>query len=383
MLGDYGADVLKVELPVKGDDTRAYGPPFVAMTNGAADMSTYFLALNRNKRSISLDLKNSSGRSVLEALVSKCDVLVENFVPGKLEELGLGYDKLSKINPALVYCSISGFGNGGPDKQRAGYDVIVAGIGGLLSITGPRNGPPVKVGIPVTDMCTGLYAHGAIMAALLSRQHTKLGQKIDCSLLESQVAMLSTIASACLNGGTVPERTGTEHESIVPYQLFSTKDSSIVIGALNNKQFVELCTIINREDLAKDPRFASNPKRVKHRATLIPILSQAFADHPTTYWLDRLQGSELPYGPVNSLPQVFAEAQVKAREMVLDMPYPTASGSVRVPGFAAKLSSTPCKLQRVPPLLGEHTDSILRDVLGLDAAQIATLSRAGAFGAAA
>lgn len=367
LLGDLGAEVIKVERPGRGDDTRSWGPPFAA-----PGQSAYYLCANRNKYSISVDIKSSKGRALISSLAAKSDVLVENFLPGKLDEMGLGYEDLSRINPRLIYCSISGFGATGPYQDRPGYDVIASAMGGLMGITGPENGPPAKVGVAITDVCTGLYAHGAILAALYARSQTGIGQRIDCSLLETQVATLVNIASNYLLVGKVGKPLGTAHESVVPYQAFPTQDGQIVVGALNNEQYFALCDAIGAYDLARDERFKTNPGRVEHRKELLSRIGAIFQSKPTAEWLAVFDGSAFPYGPINDMAQVFQDKQVLHREMVQTIEHPTI-GPMRVVGPAVKYSKTPATVRLPPPLLGQHTAEVLKKVLGLKQEEIQRL----------
>nr|XP_033494242.1 succinate--hydroxymethylglutarate CoA-transferase isoform X5 [Epinephelus lanceolatus] len=303
ILGDLGAEVIKVERPGAGDDTRAWGPPFV----GAE--STYFLSVNRNKKSISVDLKHPRGAAVIQELAGVCDVLVENYLPGKLHQMGLGYEQLSRVNPQLIYCSISGYGQTGPRSQSPGYDSIASAVSGMMHITGPEDGEPVRPGVAMTDLATGLYAHGAIMAALLQRQKTGRGVHIDCNLLSSQVSCLSHIAANYLNAGKEARRWGTAHESIVPYQGFKTKDGHIVMAAGNNKQFVKVCQVLQLMELTDEPKYKTNKLRVQNRQQLLHTLSQRFLQEKTADWLKRFEGSGVPVGPINSIQDVFSDSQ--------------------------------------------------------------------------
>ncbi len=370
LLGDMGAEVLKVEEPKKGDDTRAWGPPFV---NGE---SAYFFCINRNKKSITLDLKAPKGKEILKALAAKCDVLMENYKPGTMEKLGLGYDALKAGNPGLIYCAVSGFGRTGPYGDRAGYDVIVQGVGGLMGITGEEGGGPVKVGVAMTDLATAMHAHGAILAAVWQRQRTGQGGRLDLSLLETQVITLINIASSYLNGGEIPRRWGTAHASIVPYQALRTKDGYLIVGCGNEKLWQAFCKVIEAPELAADPRFQSNADRVKHRDVLIPLLEERMARKSTAEW-DRLVGEAgIPCGPINSMEQVFTDPQVRHLQLVQEVPHPFA-GRVRVIRHPVSMNGTPFPVRLPPPALGQHTDGILRDVLGMGEAQIAMLRRDG------
>ncbi|XP_068437451.1 succinate--hydroxymethylglutarate CoA-transferase isoform X2 [Clinocottus analis] len=303
ILGDLGAEVIKVERPGAGDDTRAWGPPFI----GAE--SAYFLSVNRNKKSICVDLKHPRGTGLIQELAAVCDVLVENFLPGKLHQLGLGSEELCRINPELIYCSISGYGQTGPQAQSPGYDSIASAVSGMMHITGPEDGEPVRPGVAMTDLATGLYAHGAVMAALLQRHRTGRGAHIDCNLLSAQVSCLSHIASNYLNAGKEARRWGTAHESIVPYQAFTTKDGHIVVAAGNDQQFVKVCHVLQLLELTEHPDYRTNQLRVQNRKLLLQTLSQRFLQEKTADWLTRFEGSGVPVGPINSIQEVFSDPQ--------------------------------------------------------------------------
>eukprot|EP00871_Galdieria_phlegrea_P003394 jgi/Galph1/4055/GphlegSOOS_G2774.1 len=356
-LGDLGAEVIKVERPKTGDDTRAWGPPFAA-----GGESAYFLCVNRNKQSVAIDFSKPSGAELVRKLASQSDILVENFLPGKLSQYGLGYEELRQVNPRLIYCSLTGFGQTGPYAQRAGYDVIVSGIGGLMGITGPENGEPCKVGVAITDLATGLFACTSILSALFEREKSGQGQHVETSLLESQVALLANIASNYLIGGKTARRWGTAHESIVPYQSFRTKDGYLVIGALNNSQFQTLCKTLEMEHLVNDPKFVTNAKRVENRQELIQQLQQVFEQKTIEEWLKALEGVNLPYGPINTIDQVFQDPQVLHREMIQTIKHPLA-GDIRLTGFAAKFSRNKPSIRLAPPLLGQHTKQVLSQFL--------------------
>ncbi|KAJ3245363.1 hypothetical protein HDU78_009463 [Chytriomyces hyalinus] len=356
ILGDYGASVTKVE-SLSGDDTRKWGPPFAPGTSE----SSYFLGINRNKRSITIDFKQKEGLAILQKLAKNADVLIENFIPGKLDALGLGYQDLSKDNPGLIYTSITGYGPTGPNAKNAGYDVIVEAEAGLMHITGTKE-TPVKVGVAITDITTGLYAHGAIMAALLARSNNNgQGQKIDVSLLESQVSALANVAHAYLIGGVEAERMATEHASIVPYQSFPTKDGHIVIGAGNDSQFIKFCKEIGQSQLSSDPNYASNQLRVKNREELIAKLKAVLAEKNTQHWLDILKPIGLPCGPVNSIAQTFSHPQVLHRKMIEEVDHPSA-GRIKLVGVPVKYSHTKPSIRLPPPMLGQHTDEILKEL---------------------
>ncbi|KAH3843885.1 succinate--hydroxymethylglutarate CoA-transferase-like [Dreissena polymorpha] len=366
LLGDLGAEVIKIEKPGVGDDTRSWGPPFCGTE------SAYFLSVNRNKKSICVDLKRPEGQDIIKELAKKSDVLIENFVPGKLTDMGLGFEQMSRIAPHLVYCSITGYGHGGPDASRPGYDVIVAATAGLTHITGPEDGEPCKVGVAMTDLSTGLYAHGAILAALLHRRKTGRGQHIDCNLLSTQVASLVNIASNFLNAGQEAKRWGTAHASIVPYQAFKTSDGYVLVGAGNDGQFVDLCKRVGLEELTSVPDYKTNQKRVENRVKLVAIFSDKFRSKSTSEWLDTLRGSHCPYGPINNMAQVFSDPQVVNNELLQEMTHPTA-GTVRVAGPAVRYSETPTVLKHPPPTLGQHTREVLQSLLSLSDEEVIAL----------
>lgn len=357
ILGDLGAEVIKVEKPGSGDDTRAWGPPFIE------GESTYYLSINRNKKSITVNLKTAKGIEIIKKLVKRCDILLENFPPGNMERYGLDYDTLKEINPGLIYCSITGYGPDGPHKNRTGYDLVASAIGGLMSITGEEDGPPVKVGIAITDVVTGLFAHGAVLAALHARKKTGKGQRIDISLLEAQVAALINAASGYLNSGKIPKRWGTAHESIVPYEAFKTKDKYLIIAGGNDKIFASLCKVLGIPELAQDPRFVTNAKRVINRKELIPILNTETVKKTAAEWEEILEKNGIPFGPINNVKEVFEDPQVLHRGMILEMPHPKA-GKIRVAGIPVKYSETKAEARLHPPLLGEHTEEILKEYLG-------------------
>ncbi|XP_056155625.1 succinate--hydroxymethylglutarate CoA-transferase [Lampris incognitus] len=371
ILGDLGAEVIKVERPGAGDDTRAWGPPFVGTE------SAYFLSVNRNKKSIAVDLKHPKGVKLISELTMVCDVVVENYLPGKLDKLGLGYQQLSTANPQIIYCSISGYGQTGPRSQRPGYDSIASAVSGMMHITGPEGGDPVRPGVAMTDLATGLYTHGAIMAALLQKQKTGKGVHIDCNLLSSQVSCLTHIAANYLNAGKEAQRWGTAHESIVPYQAFSTKDGHIVVAAGNDKQFVRVCHVLGLMELTEEPNYRTNKLRVTHRKTLLYTLSQRFLEEKTDEWLRRFEGSGVPVGPINSIQQVFSDPQVKHNRLIQEMDHPTA-GHISLPGPAVRFSSFDSSGPSPPPLIGQHTVQVLRDVLSYSDDVIKTLLESGA-----
>lgn len=357
MLGDLGAEVIKVERPGSGDDTRAWGPPFVG------DESAYYLCANRNKKSITVNLKAEKGREIIRQLAKISDALIENYKAGELTELGLDYETLKELNPGLVYCSITGYGQNGPDKDLPGYDFIIQGRGGVMSITGEPDGEPMKVGVAIVDITAGLYAANAIQAALLARAKTGKGQAIDISLLDAQVAWLANVASSYLVSGKRPGRFGNAHPTIVPYQSFKASDGFFCLAVGNDSQWQKLCQVLGHGEWATDPRFATNPARVQHREMLVPLLQDTFAAKDIAFWLREIAAGGIPCGPVQTLDEVFADPQVLARDMVWNVPHPTA-GEIRLVGSPLKLSETPVACRSHPPLLGEHTEQVLTSLLG-------------------
>jgi crotonobetainyl-CoA:carnitine CoA-transferase CaiB-like acyl-CoA transferase len=356
VLGDLGADVIKVE-PPGGDETRAWGPPF------AAGESAYYLCVNRNKRGMVVDLKTVEGQVALQTLARKCDVLVENFRPGTLARYGLDYTALRPGCPRLVYCSISGFGQTGPLRDRPGYDFMIQAMGGLMSVTGDPDGEPMKVGVAAADLFAGQYAVIAILAALQAREQTGEGQYIDISLFDSQLGWLANVASNYLISGKLPERYGNAHPNIVPYQSFAAADGWFVLAVGNDRQFARLCELVGRPEWGRDERFATNAARVTHREELVASLNPVFVLRRVGEWLSALESADIPCGPIHTLEEVFAEPQVAAREMLVRMEHPTI-GSLPLVGSPLKLSQTPVEYRLPPPRLGEHTEEILRELLG-------------------
>lgn len=364
LLGDLGAEVIKVEIPGRGDDSRAWGPPY--FPNGE---SFYFTAVNRNKKSIAVNIKTDRGRNIIERLVQKSDVLVENYVPGKLDSLGLGYENLKQLSPNIIYCSITGFGQTGPSSQIPGYDLIAAGYGGLLDITGPEDGEPCRVGVSMTDIATGLYAHGAILASILERRRTGKGQKIDCNLLDTQVSCLSNIASCFLNSGVPQKRRGTAHNSIVPYQAYPTADGYIIIGVGNEGQFQSLSMYMELDDIANDSRFKTNALRVANRTALNDILKKRFMEKTTNAWLTKFEGAKFPRGPINNLEQVFKDPQVIHNKMVVEVQHPE-TGKIKFTGPAVQFGNGGNYCRSPPPTLGEHTAEVLENILEMNNVEI-------------
>jgi crotonobetainyl-CoA:carnitine CoA-transferase CaiB-like acyl-CoA transferase len=355
LLGDLGAEVIKVESP-QGDDTRDWGPPFVG------DESAYFLSLNRNKKSVCLDLRTEEGLEVAHKLIMTSDIVIENFRSGVMEKLGLGYEEWHMRHPGLIYCSISGYGSTGPYKDRAGYDVIVSAMGGLMGITGTPGGPPVKTGVALTDIATGLYAFSAILAALYHRERTGQGQRLDVSLLSTELATLINAASNYLIGGEIPEPQGSAHNSIVPYQAFKASDGYIIIGAANEKLFSRLCQALGHPEWATDPRFCTNEVRVQNRDILLPQIETVIQTDTVAAWEELLGTAGVAVGPVNRMDQVFHDPQVVHSQQVVTMTHPTA-GEIQMVGPAVDYSLTPAQVMTSPPRLGEHTEEITKALL--------------------
>jgi formyl-CoA transferase len=373
MLGDLGADMIKVERPGVGDESRGWGPPFVGEPYGPyPGESAYFIATNRNKRSITVNLKSPEGRGIVHRLAAVSDALVENFRTGTLDEMGLGYEDLKATNPRLVYCSISGYGRTGPYAQRPGYDFVIQAEGGLMGITGPEAGPPYRVGIPIVDITAGMFAATAILAALWARDVTGQGQLVDVSLLESQLALLTNVASNYLVGGVEPPRLGNAHPNIMPYEAFRARDRWFALAAANERQWAVLCQVVGQPALRDDPRFASNGARLANREELHKVLEDAFELRDAGDWLEQFRHAGLPCGPINTVPEVFRHPLAAAREMVLEADHPSA-GTVRFPGFPYKLSETPAAVRRPPPQLGQHTVDVLSELLGYSAQDVADL----------
>lgn len=381
ILADFGADVIKIERPGAGDDTRNWGPPFLKDRDGAeTDVAAYFLCANRNKRSITVDMTRPEGQDLLRRLAAECDVLLENFKKDGLVRYGLDYASLARVNPRLVYCSITGFGQDGPYANRAGYDFLIQGLGGLMSLTGRPGGEPgagpMKAGVALTDILTGLYAANAVQAALAWRERSGKGQHIDLALLDVQVACLANQAMNYLVSGRAPERLGNAHPNIVPYQDFPTDDGYMIIAVGNDGQFARLCAVLGNASLADDARYLTNKARVENRVTLIPALNKLTIQRTTVDWIARLEAVGVPCGPINTLAEVFADPQVQARGLRVDMEHP---GTGMVPQVASpvRMSETPVAYHRAPPLLGEHTDEVLASVLGISQQEIAALRERG------
>ena len=379
-LADLGADVVKVERPHSGDDTRGWGPPFLQDRHGEDSAeAAYYLGTNRNKRSITVDIARPEGQDVIRQLALDSDVFIENFKVGDMARYGLDAASLCALNPRLVYCSVTGFGQTGPYRERAGYDYAVQGIGGLMSVTGERDdlpgGGPQKVGVAVADLFTGMYAAVAILAALRHRDATGQGQVIDMALLDTQVAMLANLGANYLATGVPPARMGNAHQNIVPYQVFEVADGHLILAVGNDSQFAKFCAVAGQPALALDPLYARNADRVRHRDTLVPLLAALLKQRCKTDWLVALEAAKVPCGAINNLEEVFADPQVVERHMVVDMPHPLVD-SIRLVASPINLSATPVQYLRAPPMLGQHTDEVL-SAAGWSAARIAVLRKNG------
>lgn len=375
VLGDFGAQIIKVEQPGRGDDTRQWGPPFTPH-----GQSAYFVSVNRNKRSITLNLKSEEGRAILRELAVQADVLIENFKVGTMDRLGLGYAALREANPGLIYCSITGYGQTGPYKERPGYDTVIQAQGGLMSITGPTtdgsDGDPFKVGVAIVDVSAGLFAVIGILAALHHRQTTGQGQQIDIALFDAQLGWLANVASNYLVSGQPPGRYANAHGTIVPYQTFATADGHLMLAVGNDGQFRALCSAMGLAGLAEDLRFATNPARVENRESLIPILTERFRQQPTQPWIEQLLNVDVPCGPVNSVPDALATPQAQARRMVQSV-VDGAGDEFSLVGPVIKMSHTPPAITSAPPFLGENTDAVLQEKLGYSPQRIEALRREG------
>ena len=388
-LADLGADVIKIERPGSGDDTRTWGPPFLKDAQGEDTAeAAYYLGANRNKRSVTCDIAHSDGQALIQELVKHCDVFVENFKVGDMARYGLDFASLSALNPKLVYCSVTGFGQTGPYRERAGYDYAVQGMGGLMSVTGERDdlgGGPQKVGVAVADLFTGMYATVAILAALRHAERTGEGQHIDMALLDTQVAMLANLGSNYLVSGKVPGRAGNAHQNIVPYQVFEVMAAEgaapeqrdhLILAVGNDGQFAKFCEVAGHPEWAKNPRYAQNADRVRHRAELVPLLEAVMKTRNKATWLSALEAAKVPCGAINTLGEVFADPQVHARGMVTTWEHPIQTG-LKLVSSPIKMSQTPVRQDLPPPLLGQHTGEVLSEVLGWSPAQQASLRSKG------
>jgi len=372
MLGDLGAEVIKIERPEAGDDTRGFAPPFVPNTKESA----YFVGVNRNKKSVTLDIAKPEGQAIIHKLLEHCDILVENFKVGALAKYGLGYEQLAKTHPRLIYCSITGFGQTGPYAPRPGYDALIQAMGGVMSLTGEPNGSPQKVGVPVADLFAGLYGCIGILAAVNHRNNTGQGQQIDIGMLDTHVAWLANQGMNYLATGENPPRLGNQHPNIAPYQEFPTKDGYIILAVGNDPTFERFCKAFGQEALLADPRFATNPIRVQNRQLVTDTLTPVMKSKTTAEWIEALEALKIGCGPINTLEQVFADPHVQAREMVVEMAHGSGE-TVKVIANPVKLSATPPSYRSAPPVLGEHTQDVLTSVLKMSASDIATLKEKG------
>jgi len=380
ILADLGAEVIKIEKPGEGDDTRGWGPPFITNPDGSRGDAAYFLSTNRGKSSVLIDMSKPDGQKLIRELAAKSDVVLENFKVGGLKKYGLDYPSLAALNPQLIYCSITGFGQTGPYAERAGYDFIIQGMGGFMSVTGERDdlpgGGPQKAGVAISDLMTGMYACTAILAAVVHRQASDAGQYIDVSLLDSQIAMMAVMNMNYLVSGIPPGRAGNAHQNIVPYQVFACADGHLILAVGNDSQFARFCAVAGKSEWARDPRYAANAERVRRRDELIPLIAAVMRTRTQHDWLAALEAVGVPCGPINRLDQVFADPQVLAREMRLDLPHPFA-GTVAQVGNPLHFSATPVTYTQAPPLLGEHTASVLAARLGLSREALADLAARG------
>lgn len=382
ILADLGAEVIKIERPKVGDDTRSWGPPWMKDDSGQdTQEAAYYQSTNRNKLSVAIDIASSEGQELIKALIQDTDVVIENYKAGSLKKYGLDYESLSAINPKLVYCSITGFGQTGPRAEEPGYDFIIQGMGGLMSVTGERDdlpgGGPQKVGVAFSDLATGLYSTIAIQAALLNRHVTGLGQYIDMALLDVQIATMANQGMNYLSSGNNPKRYGNAHANIVPYQVFKASDRDFIIACGNDTQFIQLCRSIGLPDLPNDPRFARNADRIKHREEIIGILQTHFLTKTADEWVDAIYAAKVPVGVINNLEQAFQEPQVIAREMLVEMNHPQRE-KLKVIGSPIKLSRTPVEYKTAPPLLGEHTQAVLGRIVSSE--KLAELKEKGVIG---
>jgi formyl-CoA transferase len=371
LLGDLGADVIKVEVPGRGDDTRQWGPPFTPQGESA-----YFLSANRNKRSLTLNLKSEQGLRILRELIASGDVLIENFRAGTLEGWGLDYAALQRLRPGLIYCTITGYGYTGPYRQRPGYDFIVQAMSGFMSVTGPAEGEPFRAGVAIADLASGMFACNAVLASLFARERSGRGQRIDIALLDCQLALMSYVASNYLVSGEPPKRYGNAHPNIVPYEVFRGSDDYFAFAAGNDAQWGKFCRQVGHADWAVDPRFATNPARLENRIVLVGLLNELFAGRPVAEWLALCEQIGLPAGPINSIDRVLDDPQILARGMRLEVAHAT-EGNLPILGSPLTIPTAPAEVRLAPPTLGQHTEDILGELLGYDQAAIAALRESG------
>lgn len=371
ILADLGADVIKVERPKTGDDSRQFGPYI-------NDESAYFMSINRNKKSMTLNFKKEAGKEILLELIKKVDVIVENFRPGTMEKLGLGYDVLRRVNPKIIYAAASGFGHTGPYSKRPAYDAVVQAMGGIMSITGQNGGKPTRVGSSVGDITAGLFCAIGILTALINRNSTGIGQKVDVAMLDCQVAVLENAIARYVVSGIVPKPSGNRHSSIVPFEPFNTKDGEIMVAAGNDVLWAKLCKALGREELANDKRFSTNPLRNQNYDELRPLIAKCFMGKTTKTWQDILDSTGVPNGPINTVDKVLKDPQVLAREMIVEVDHSKA-GKVKMPGIPIKLSETPGAIKIAAPILGQHTEDILKEILSMDNEEIEELKKLNIF----
>jgi crotonobetainyl-CoA:carnitine CoA-transferase CaiB-like acyl-CoA transferase len=375
ILADLGAEVIKIEKPGEGDETRHFGPPFLTNPDGSKGDATYFLTANRNKKSVTVDMATADGQALIKRLARRAHIVVENFKTGSLAKYGLDYESLKAENPALIYCSLTGFGHDGPYKDKAGYDYVIQGMGGLMSVTGQKDGTPgaepMKVGVAVSDLVTGLYTAIAVLAAVIHQAKTGEGQSIDMALFDAQTAALANQATNYLAGGMVPGRLGNAHPNIVPYQVFATADGHLILATSNDAQFRRFAKVAGLEHLSADPRYATNAERVAHRDALIGLVEPVFTTRSTAQWIADLEAANVPCGPINRIDQVFDDPQAIARQLTVTMMH--ATGPIRLPASPLRLSATPPEYTSAPPLLGEHTDAVLSEMLGMPPEEISRL----------
>ncbi len=376
VLGDLGANIIKIERPITGDDSRNLGPPYLDKTSKNPMESSYFLSVNRNKKSLAIDLTTKEGQDLAKKLVTKCDILVENFRAGNLKQYGLDYSNIKKINPGIIYCSITGFGQNGPYAKRGGYDYLVQAMGGIMSITGEENGNPTKIGVGVSDIITGLYSCIAILSALRFKKETGQGQQLDISLMDSQVSWLSYVAQNYLVSGEIPKRIGNDHPSIVPYQTVKAKDGLMVLAIANDRQFSSFCKFAKINHIFKDSKFKTNSSRVKNRNLLNKVINDTVKKKTINQWVEGLTEVNVPCGPINNIKQVFNDRQVKYRNMIVSMKHPKAKNKkIKLIGSPMNFSKSKVKYRKSPPLLGEDTDKVLKTFLNLSNEEMSNLKR--------
>ncbi len=382
MLGDLGAEVIKIEKPGAGDDTRYWGPPFVQDRDGKdTSESAYYLSCNRNKKSVAIDIKTQEGQALIHQMLEHCDVLIENFKVGGLEKFGLSYDQIKDQHPHIIYCAITGFGQNGPMAEEPGYDFLAQGMAGLMACTGDADQPPMKVGVALSDVMTGMNAATGILAALHARQKTGKGQMIDLALIDCTLASLTNIAQYYLTSGRIAPRLGNAHSTIVPYNAFEAADGHIILAVGNDAQFVRFCAFANRPEWSQDERFSRNSERIKYRETLVPLIAELIKTHTMEHWIKGLQKADVPCGPVNTMDKVFDNPQVQAREMKISMGHTLSGHAVELVGSPLKLSETPVQYNYAPPHLGQHTKEVLENLLELSPDKIENLKEKGIIGA--